>query len=198
MEHEVGHSARKRQVARASLVFAAAYLVLITLRFLAAHYSGLPEESSLIRAARLDSGNAAYAHSAGRFELLASSSPQTALPWLEKATHLNPHKADYWVDLALAQQAVGNTAAERDDLRQALAAAPRTPEIAWQAANLFLAQGSSDDAMRAFRMVIENDPPLVSLAIQTCWKIHPDAQFLLENVITPNADEPFLDRKSVV
>jgi len=189
----VGHSARKRQVAIASLAFAGTYLVLITLRFLAAHYSSSPEESSLIRAARLDSGNAAYAHNAGRFELLASSSPQMALPWLEKATRLNPHKADYWVDLALGQQAVGNTAAEREDLRQALAAAPRTPDIAWQAANLFLAQGSADDAMQAFRMVIENDPPLTSLAIQTCWKIQPDAQFLLDNVITPSADEPFLE-----
>ena len=192
MEFEYRHSARKLGASLA-LLAVTAYLVVVTFRFFAAHYSSSPDESSLIRAARLDPANATYAHNAGRFELLANSSPQTALPWLEKATHLNPHQADYWVDLALAQQAVGNTAAERADLRQALAAAPRTPDIAWQAANLFLAQGSADDAMRAFRMVIENDPPLTSLAIQTCWKIHPDAQFLLDNVITPNADEPFLE-----
>ena len=193
METEEGHPARKRQIAIASLALAAAYLGLVTLRFVAALYSTSPDESSLIRAARLDPGNATYAHTAGRVELLAGSNPQTALPWLEKATRLNPHKADYWVDLALAQQAVGDTAAERDDLRQALAAAPRTPDIAWQAANLFLAQGSADDAMQAFRTVIENDRPLTFLAIQTSWKVHPDAQFLLDNVVTPNADESFLE-----
>ena len=190
---ELDHSARNHRVAIVSLVAVAAYVVVVTLRFLAASYSDSPEESSLIRAARLDPGNAAYAHNAGRFELLAGPNLQAALPWLESATRLNPHKASYWIDLALAQQAVGNTTAERDDLRQALEFAPRTPEIAWQAANLFLGQGSPDDAMHAFRQVIENDPLLASVAIQTCWKIHPDAQFLLDNVVTPNADESFLD-----
>lgn len=190
---EFARSVRNRRAAIAFLVLAAAYLMVVTFRFAAASYSDSPNESSLIRAARLDPGNAAYAHDIGRFELLAGSNPQTALPWLEKATRLDTHKASYWVDLALAQQAVGNTAAERDDLRQALEAAPRTPEIAWQAANLFLAQGSPDDAMHAFRQVIENDPPLASMAIQTCWKTHPDAEFLLDNVITPGADESFLE-----
>lgn len=192
VQSEFAHSARKHRIAITTLAFAAAYLAVITLRFVAAHYSDSLDRSFLVRAARLDPGNAAYAHNAGRFELLAGSNPQTALPWLDKAAQLNPYKADYWVDLALAQQAVGNTTAERDDLRQALEVAPRTPEIAWQAANLFLGQGSPDDAMRAFRLVIENDPPLTALAIQTCWKIHPNAQFLLDNVVTPNADESFL------
>jgi len=187
------HSARKHRVAIASLAAVAAYLVIVTLRFLAACYSGSPEQSSLIRAAQFDPGNAAYAHDAGRFELLAGPNLQAALPWLEKATRLNPHKASYWIDLALAQQAAGNTTAERDDLLQALKAAPRTPEIAWQAANLYLGQGSPDDAMHNFRQVIENDPPLASIAIQTCWKIHPDAQFLVDNVVTSNADESFLE-----
>jgi tetratricopeptide (TPR) repeat protein len=193
MEIEVDHSARKHRVAIASLCLTAAYLLIITLRFAAALYSDSPQESSLVRAARLDPGNAAYAHNAGRFELLAGPNLQAALPWLEKATQLDPHKANYWIDLALAQQGLGNTSAERDDLRQALEAAPRTPDIAWHAANLFLGQGSPDDAMRAFRQVIENDPPLASIAIQTCWKIRPDAQFLLDNVVTPNADESFLE-----
>lgn len=193
MGTELDHSARKNRVAIASLVLIGAYLVIVTLRFAAACYSGSLQESSLIRAARLDPGNAAYAHDAGRFELLVGPHLQAALPWLEKATRLNPQKASYWIDLALAQQAVGNTAGERDDLLHALKTAPRTPEIAWQAANLFLGQGSPDDAMRAFRQVIENDPALTSAAIQTCWKFHPDAQFLLDNVVTPNADESFLE-----
>ena len=192
MEYALRHSARERWIAIAFLALTCAYLTLASLRFAAAHFSQMPDESSLIRAARLDPGNAAYSHNVGRVELLARSSPQTALPWLETATRLNAHNAAYWIDLALAEQAVGNVVSERQDLLHALETAPRTPEISWQVANLFLTQGSPDDAMHAFRLVIENDPPLAGLAIQTCWKIRPDAQFLLDNVISPNADESFL------
>ena len=84
MGTELDRSERKSRLAIASLVVVAGYLVIVTLRFVAACYSGSPEESSLIRAARLDPGNAAYAHDAGRFELLAGPNLQAALPWLEK------------------------------------------------------------------------------------------------------------------
>jgi hypothetical protein len=192
MEYELRHPAGKFCIAVALSSLTVAYVGLVTVRYVAEYLSESPEESQLIRAARLDSGNGVYAHNIGRIDLLARLSPQTALPWLETATRLNPHKANYWVDLALARQAIGDTAVERQDLLQAVDAAPRTPAIAWQVANLFLAQGSPDDAMRAFRLVIENDPSLVPQAIQTCWKVRPDVEFLLHNVVPPNADEAFL------
>ena len=192
MEYELRHSARKFWIAIAFLGLTTAYLGIVTVHYLAEYFSESSEESDLIRATRLDPGDAVSFHNIGRIELLARARPQMALPWLETATRLNPHMASYWVDLALARQAVGETALERQDLLYALEAAPRTPEIAWQAANLFLAQGSPDDAMNAFRLVIENDPPITSLAIETCWKVHPDVEFLLNNVIPPNADETFL------
>ena len=192
MEYELRHSARKFWIAIAFLGLTTAYLGIVTVHYLAEYFSESSEESDLIRATRLDPGDAVSFHNIGRIELLARAKPQMALPWLETATRLNPHMASYWVDLALARQAVGETALERQDLLHALEAAPRTPEIVWQAANLFLAQGSPDDAMSAFRLVIENDPPIASLAIETCWKVHPEVEFLLNNVIPPNADETFL------
>jgi tetratricopeptide (TPR) repeat protein len=192
MEYELRHPGGKFWIAIAFLGLTTAYLGLVTVRYLAAYFSESPEESRLITATRLDPGDAVPFHNIGRIELFAQSRPQMALPWLETATRLNPHKANYWVDLALARQAMGDTSRERQDLVHALDSAPRTPAIAWQVANLFLAQGSTNDAMRAFRLVIENDPSLASQAIQTCWKVHPDVEFLLNNVVPPNADETFL------
>ncbi len=193
MEYEVRHSAGKFWIAIACFGLTAAYFSLVTARYLAEYFSASSDESGLMLAARLDSGNAVYAHNIGRIELLARSSPQSAVSWLETATRLDPHKANYWIDLALARQALGATDLERQDLFRTLAAAPRTPDIAWQVANLFLAQGSPDDSMRAFQLVIENDPSLANLAIQACWRIHPDPDFLLDNVVPSNADESFLE-----
>jgi hypothetical protein len=106
---------------------------------------------------------------------------------------LNPRRAAYWLDLAINFQSMGDTDSERGALRKALAADPRTPAIAWQAANLFLVQGSIDEAMQSFRLVMENDPYLASRAIETCWKMHPDVDFLLGKVVPSNVHASFLE-----
>jgi len=180
-------------ITAALCVLAVAYLTLTTTAFLAAHFSSDPDLASLQRAARLDPGNAEYPYRLGRYELLAAQSPQGAISWLEAATKLNPHSAKYWLDLAIARQAVGDTDSERAALERALAADPRTPDVAWQAANLYLAQGSPDAAMREFRVVMENDPSLIPQAITLCWKMHPDIDSLLSGVIPPSVDPAFLE-----
>jgi hypothetical protein len=192
MQLELGQPAKKLAVAAALFFLAAAYLTLTTAAFLAAHFSTYPDVARLQRAAWLDPGNADYRYRVGRYDLLAGQSPQAAIPWLEAATTLNPHSAKYWLDLAIARQSLGDTASERPALEHALAADPRTPDVAWQAANLYLAQGSSDDAMREFRVVLENDPSLAPLAISLCWKMRPDIDSLLSSVIPPNVYESFL------
>ncbi len=132
------------------------------------------------------------AYRLGRYELLAATiSPGRNPLAREAATALNPHSAKYWLDLAIARQSVGDTDSERPALERALAADPRTPDVAWQAANLYLAQGSSDDAMREFRVVMENDTYRTAEAISLCWKMHPDIDSLLANVVPPNAYDSF-------
>src|SRR6266496_6430869 len=113
MEYELRHSARKFWIEIAFLGFTTAYLGLVTIHYLAEYFSESSEESDLIRATRLDPGDAVSFHNIGRIELLGRASPQTALPWLETAARLNPHMANYWVDLALARQAVGETEERR-------------------------------------------------------------------------------------
>ena len=193
MQFEVRHPAKKLAATVVLLVLSTAYLALITTRYVAARLSVVPEESRLKRATRLDPENADYPNRTGRYALLVQQSPQDALPWLETATRLNPNKASYWLDLAIARQSVGDTDSETQALRRALDVDPRTPEIAWQVANLFLAQGSTEEAMRGLRLVLENDPPLTWPALQVCWKVRPDIDFLLNNVVPPNVDDAFLE-----
>ena len=192
MQLQLRQPARKVAAAAVLSVLAAAYLILTTTAFLAAHFSADPDPVRLQRAIRLDPGNAQYPYLLGRYELLAAQSPQAAIPWLEAATRLNPHSARYWLDLAMARQSIGDTDSEHPALERALAADPRTPDVAWQAANLYLAEGSPDAAMREFRIVMENDPALTSQAISLCWKMHPDIDSLLSRVIPTSVDAPFL------
>jgi hypothetical protein len=192
MQLELRQPAKKLAVVAVLFFLAASYLALTASAFLGAHFSTYPDPARLKRAVWLDPGNADYRHRVGRYELLAEQSPQAAIPWLEAATALNPHSAKYWLDLAIARQSIGNTASERPALERALAADPRTPDVAWQAANLYLAQGSLDDAMREFRVVMENDPSLAPQAISLSWKMHPDIESLLSGVIPPNVYDSFL------
>jgi len=192
MQLELRQSAKKLAVVAALFFLAASYLALTACAFLAAHFSTDPDAASLKRAVWLDPGNAEYRYRVGRYELLAGQSPQAAIPWLEAATALNPHSAKYWLDLAIARQSIGDTVSERPALERALAADPRTPDVAWQAANLYLAQGSLDDAMREFRVVMENNPALAPQAISLSWKVRPDIESLLSGVIPPNVYHSFL------
>ena len=193
MQFELRHPAKKFGAAAGLLVLATSYLSLVTFQFLAAHFSTVADEFHLRRAVKFGFGNAEYPYRLGRYELLTQQSPQAALPWLQSATALNPNRARYWLDLAIAQQSVGNVDAEKSALQHALVAGPRTPDIAWQAANLYLAQGSAEDAMKEFRVVMENDSYLAASAARACWKIRPDIDYLLQNVMPANVDEPFLE-----
>ncbi len=62
-----------------------------------------------------------------------------------------------------------------------------TPDVAWEAANLYLVQGENDKALREFRVVMANDPSLASSAIRFCWRISPDVDRLLRDAVPPTA-----------
>jgi hypothetical protein len=63
-----------------------------------------------------------------------------------------------------------------------------TPDVAWEAANLYLVQGENEKALREFRVVMANDAPLGATAVRFCWRIKPDVDALLRDVIPQNAD----------
>jgi tetratricopeptide (TPR) repeat protein len=192
MDFEIGDS--KKRLAIFLLLFSgtAVYLPLATTQFLASEFSEIPRASCLRKAITLDPFNAEYRDELGRFELLVQQSPTSALPWLQTATALNPNRSGYWLDRAVAEQLIGDSGAERNSLDNVIAAQPRSAGLSWQVANLYLSQGAAEAALREYRKVLENDPVLTPQALQICWRIRPDIDFLLQNVVPASADDPFL------
>ncbi len=143
---------------------------------------------------RLTPENADYRHRLGRYFAFVDANPQSALDNYQAATRLNPHQARYWFDLAAAYQVAGNSDGQRDALEHALQAEPTAPDVAWEAANFFLISGDTDRALRELRVVIENDSSIAPIALQSCWRVRPDVDALLRDVVPHRTDTliPFL------
>lgn len=169
----------------------ALYFLLIATQFVATLMAARPQAHAVGIAAKVDPSNAEYRDQMGRFEL-ARLSPQDALPWLKSATVLDPYNSTFWLDRAMAEEEVADPSAARQSLELATASDPHSAGIAWQAANLYLAAGATEDALREYRAVLQHAPPLTPQALQICWKIRPDVDDLLANVVPAEADPAFL------
>jgi len=179
---------RRYLIASIVAVLSVAYLGITVMRFAAAWQGSRPELKSLERAIRLDPGDADYRHDLGRYYDLVARDPASAVTQYKAAVQLNPHSARYWFDLASAYQVLGDTQSQTAALEHAIEADSTTPDVAWEAANLYLVQGENDKALREFRVVIANDLPLATPALQFCWRIDPDVDALLNDVVPVRAD----------
>jgi tetratricopeptide (TPR) repeat protein len=184
---------RKWLAAAIAVTLAAGYVGLSASRF-AASWLGNPARveltslTSLKRASWLDSGNADYRDHLGRYFDLVARDPASAVGQYKAAVQLNPHSARYWFDLASAYQVLGDTTSQTAALERAIQADSMTPDVAWEAANLYLVQGENEKALREFRVVLANDSSLAPAAIQFCWRIKPDVDALLREVVPPRND----------
>lgn len=168
------------------------YLLLTAKEFAASVFAGGATEASLHRAVALSPGNADYRHRLGRyFQYMAGGDPESALENLRTATLLNPHDARYWFDLAAQKQLLGDTAGQRTALEKALEVEPTAPDVAWEAANFFLVDGETDRALREFRVVIANEISLVDVALRASWRVRPDTDAMLRDVV-PNRPDSLL------
>jgi len=185
--------AKKRALRWALLAFSAIYLVLVTVRFASDWLGSRPDPVSLRAAIKLDPGNADYHNQLGLYNDLAGNY-QTSISEYQEATRLNPHYAKYWLKLADAYQMTEDTNHQAQAVQEAIHYEPTGPDVAWQAANLYLVQGRIDDALREFRVVMEGTPNIGTLALQYCWRVKPDADVLLRDVVpaTPEAHLAFL------
>lgn len=160
----------------------------IAREFIASWLGNRVQLKSLQYAARLDPGNADYRDHLGRYYALVARDPGTAVGHYQAAVQLNPHSARYWFDLASAYQVVGDISNQTAALEHAIVADPMTPDVAWEAANLYLVQGQNAKALHEFGVVLANDYSLASAAIGLCWHIDPDVDSLLRNVVPHNVD----------
>src|ERR1700735_3806067 len=167
-----------------------AYLSLAGRECLASWY-GDPDRIDLARfqrAARLDPGDADYHHPIGRYYDVVVHDPPSAIEPYRAAVQLNPHSARFWFDLANAYQVLGDITGQTAALEHAIEADPTTPDVAWEAANLYLVRGEDQKALHEFHVVLENDPSMANAAIQYCWHILPDTNVLLRDVVPARAE----------
>jgi hypothetical protein len=180
--------ARKRAVLAVALLLAATYIGLAARRFIASWLSSNPDLRNLQRAAALDPGNADYRNHVGRYYDFVARDPGAALREYKLAVELNPHSARYWFDLANTYQVMGDTDNQAGSLEHAIQADSMTPDVAWEAGNLYLVRGENEKALRELGVVIANDTSLADAALQLAWRINPDVDALLREIIPHRAD----------
>jgi tetratricopeptide (TPR) repeat protein len=195
MQLAIATRGRKIAVLLAATFLAALYVGASALQFLAAHYSQKNDLASLEKAVRLQPGNSEYRYRLARYLSLTQSTPDIVASAYRAAVALNPHRARYWFELAGAYQMMGDTQGQADALDRAVLADPRTPDVAWQAANFSLVQGDTDKALQEFRVVLENDPSFAPAALQLCWRVSPDIDTILSKAMPsdPQAYYALLD-----
>jgi tetratricopeptide (TPR) repeat protein len=179
---------RKRAIAITVFVLATTYVAVAACLWAAGWFADQTDATRLRIAIRLDPSNADYHHRLGRVLDLVQNDPVAALCQYQRAVQLNPHDARYWLDLANAYQLLGDANAQVSAIERAVMADPKTPDVAWEAANLYLVQGQTEKALAEFRLVMEGAPDLSAQALDLCWRISPDVDHLLATVLPPQAD----------
>ena len=177
----------RKWLTAAAVLPAVVYLGLAARDFVASWFGDRPELKSLQRAAWLDPRNADYRNHLGRYYDLVARDPLTAIRYYKEAVQLNPHSARYWFDLAGAYQIMGDTANQTAALEHAIEADATTPDVAWEAANVYLVQGENERALREFSVVLANDSSLAPTAVSYCWRINPDVDHMLAEVVPHTA-----------
>jgi tetratricopeptide (TPR) repeat protein len=170
------------------LTLASLYVGLAARAVLADYFSRKLDLASLQMAARLEPGNAEYQYRIGHYFLQMQREPETAVQFFKSATALNPHNSSYWLELSRTYRRLADSDRQKDALQHATVADPSNPDVAWEAANFYWALGESDKALQEFRVVLENDPYLPPAALDRCWRIKPDVETLLRDVVPHNVD----------
>lgn len=178
---------RRNAVLTACMALAVTYAWLAARSFRATRLASSLDIPSLQRAITLAPRNAAHQDLLCRFLMFDRQDPAAALPRCERATQLNRYNSTYWLDLALAYYSVGAESNQRQAILTAIAVDPATPDVAWQAANFFLAQGETAPALKQFAVAMRGNPNLVAPSISACWRSLQDVN-AIQGILPPDPD----------
>ena len=167
------------------IVGAATYIWFVTNAYRADQLARLADESSLKRAISLAPQNATYHDLLCRSMIFVSQVPQQAIDECLKASKLNPYSSSIWLDTAQAYFSVGNRQLSNGAIHKALSVDPTTPDIAWSAANFFLIQGDTVNALDQFAVVLREESALATPTLNICWQSIHDIR-RIQQILPPN------------
>lgn len=187
----VGFKQQLHVVRRAALLLtgllACVYLWCVVRVYLAHRLSLRRDQVSIQRAIELQPRDATNYDLLGRYFMWSVQNPQAAALQFQQAVRLNPYASSYWLHLAQAENSLGNEDQQTRAIHHAIAVDPTTPEVAWDAANLFLVQGKTSEALDQLGVVLRNDPNMVEVALDTSWRALGDVD-LISRQFPPDPD----------
>lgn len=151
------------------------YSIFAVTRYRAARVAERNDKASLLRAVAIEPGDAAYRERLGHYALYIDQDASTALQHYSVATALNSYSARNWLGVAHSQLILGDDRAALAAIDQALMVDPRTPSVAWEAGNLLVATGKTDQALEQFRLVLANDPTMLLQGLELIHRLEPSA-----------------------
>jgi tetratricopeptide (TPR) repeat protein len=140
------------------------------------------------RAIQLAPDDAEFPHLLGLRLSVSDQDDDRAIANLRKAVIMNPNRGHYWLDLASVYQITGNVEKEKEALQSALNAEPRNPEIAAEAAQLFLESGDTDRAFPLFKRALEQNPDAAKTILPMCWNAAQDVNLILAQAVPANPE----------
>lgn len=140
-------------------------------------------------AVALNPSDASYHSRLGEYFMFSGRRPDLAVLQYRSAVALNPHVADYWLDLASAYASTGANEQQVQALENAHQVDPTTPEISWQVGTGFLNRGDIGKAFEMFRLVLQSESSRPALRV--CWYTTHDLKRVMD-VLPPKPAE-YLD-----
>ena len=161
--------------------------------WLAAQWEASGDSDGLLRAANLEPTDADYwdrlgLYWKGNFDHRDLSQ---AIGYYQRATEANPRSDTYWLDLADADEAVGQTERALESFERAQSAHPISSDVAWRYGNFLLRQRNYFDAFAEIRRALVSDPDLTVEAVSECSNVSSDLSRMLAEVL-PNQSGYYL------
>ena len=191
-------SSSGKSVSRKALLlvfcFAAAIIIYHAIRIWIADYRVHTDRVDQVeRGLALEPENAAAWDRLGhvREADFANPDPTEAIADFQNAIARVPLSAQYWMDLAVGYESIGNIQLARQAFNRARAAYPGSALVAWGYGNFLLRQNDYDVGFAQINHALQADPRLAPLAISRVWHSTQDANVLLNQVLPPDQDVYF-------
>ena len=154
----------------------------------AVHYSNLGTRAANERATQLEPGNPLNWYLLGRYWQYNLDEPDNprAIKAYRTSLSLDPRSANTWLDIATAYELEADLPSARDAFLQAKRVYPVSAEVSWRYGNFLLRQSELPAAFAEIRHAVSVDPKRAAAAFSRCWRVDPDIQGILDNVLPPS------------